>query len=64
MNASTQNTDPAESLKSSTVESEDVETRANREAADRIAQAAIEGFRKLTREKPARKNSGKNPKAA
>jgi hypothetical protein len=64
MNALRQNTDPAASPKRSTAESEDVETRANREAADRIAKAAVEGFRKLAREKAARKNPGKNPKAA
>ncbi len=64
MNALTQNTDRAKPPKTSTAGSEDAETQANRQLADRIAQAAVEGFRKLAREKAARKGSGKNPKAA
>ncbi len=64
MNASTQNTDSAESPNTNIAASEDVETRANRLAADREAQAAVDGLRKLAREKAARKRPRPNPQAA
>jgi len=55
MNSSTQNTKPPESPKRSTVESEDVETQANRLAADQISEEVVEGFRQLAKQKAARK---------
>jgi hypothetical protein len=39
----------------STVESEDVETRANRLAADQMAKEVVAGFQKLAKQKAARK---------
>jgi hypothetical protein len=51
MNSSTQNTKPAGSPKQSTVESEDVEPRANRLAADQMAAEVLEGFRQLAKQK-------------
>ena len=55
MNPSTRNTEQAESPKPSTVESEDLETRANRLAADQMAAEVVEGFRKLAQQKASRK---------
>jgi hypothetical protein len=55
MNSSTRNTRPAESPKASTAGFEDVETRANRLAADQMAAEVVEGFRKLAQRKPSRK---------
>jgi hypothetical protein len=51
MNFSTRDTEQAESPKQPTVESEDVETRANRLAADRMAAEVVEGLRKLAQQK-------------
>jgi hypothetical protein len=64
MNALTQNIGPVESPKASTAEFEDVETRANRLAADREAQAAVEGLRRLAQEKAAAKAAEDKRKAA
>ena len=55
MNCSMQNTQRAESAKGSTAASEDVETRANRLAANQMAKEAVAGLRKLDKEKAARK---------
>ena len=55
MNPSTRNTEQAESPRPSTVESEDLETRANRLAADQMAAEVVEGFRKLAQQKASRK---------
>ena len=55
MNSSTRNTKQAESPKRPIVESEDVETRANRLAADQMAVEVVEGLRKLARKKASRK---------
>jgi hypothetical protein len=41
--------------KMSTVESENVETRANRLAADQMAKEVVAGFRKLAKQKAAQK---------
>jgi hypothetical protein len=55
MNSSMRNTGQAESPKPSSIESEDVETRANRLAADQLAKEAVEGLRKLAHRKASRK---------
>lgn len=55
MDSSTQNTGQAESPKPSTAEFEDVETRANRLAADQMAKAVVEGLRQLAKQKAASK---------
>jgi hypothetical protein len=55
MNSSMRDTEQAESPKQPTVESEDVETRANRLAADQMVAEVVEGFRKLAHQKAARK---------
>jgi hypothetical protein len=55
MNFSTRSTKPAGSRTRPTVESEDVETRANRLAADQMAEEVVEGFLKLAQQKAARK---------
>jgi hypothetical protein len=54
MNSSTSNTKVAESPKRPTVESE-VETRANRLAADQMAAEVVQGLRKLAKQKASRK---------
>jgi hypothetical protein len=54
MNSSTANTTPDGSPQKSTAIS-DVETRANRLAADQMAEEAVEGLRKLAQQKAARK---------
>jgi hypothetical protein len=46
-------TDQEEPLKPCTAESEDVESRAQRLAADRMVKEAIEGLNRLAREKAA-----------
>jgi len=51
MNSSTRNTQPAESPKRSIAESEEIKNRANREFADRFANQAVEGLRKLAEQK-------------
>jgi hypothetical protein len=51
MSSSTQNTNPTESQKRSIVESEDGETRANRLAADQMAEEVLEGFRQLAKQR-------------
>ena len=56
MSFSTRNTKPAESRKRPTVESEDVETRANRLAADQMAEEVVQGLRKLAQQKASRKD--------
>ena len=55
MNSSIPNTAQAESPQRPTIESEDVETRANRLAADQMAAEVVEGLRKLAQQKAARK---------
>jgi hypothetical protein len=55
MNSSTQNTKLAESPKPSTVESEDVEARANRLAGELMVKEVLEGFRQLAKQKAAEK---------
>jgi hypothetical protein len=55
MNSSMRDTEQAQSPKQPTGESEDVETRANRIAADRMAAEVVEGLRKLAQQKAARK---------
>ncbi len=55
MNSSMRNTEQAESPKPSSIESEDVETRANRLAADQMAAEVVEGLRKLAQQKASRK---------
>ena len=54
MNSSTPNTKPAESTKLPAIESEDVETRANRLAASLDAEEAVAGLRKLAQQKASR----------
>jgi hypothetical protein len=56
MNSSMPNTKPVKSPKKSTAVSGDVETRANRLAADQMTQEVMDGFRKLSLRKLARKN--------
>jgi len=53
MNSSTQNTEQAESAKTPTAASEEAKNRANREFADRMANQAVEGLRKLAEQKKA-----------
>jgi hypothetical protein len=55
MNSLTPNAKLAESPKRLTVESEDVETRANRLAADQIADVVVDGLRKLAQPRASRK---------
>ena len=55
MNSSMRDTEQAQSPKRRTVESEDVETRANRLAADQMAKEVVEGLRKLAQQKASRK---------
>jgi hypothetical protein len=55
MNSSTQNTKLTESPEPSTVESEDVEARANRLAGDLMMEEILEGFRRLAKQKAAQK---------
>jgi|HubBroStandDraft_6_1064221.scaffolds.fasta_scaffold4643891_1 hypothetical protein len=55
MISSTANTKTEQLPKMSTVESENVETRANRLAADQMAKEVVAGFRKLAKQKAAQK---------
>jgi hypothetical protein len=55
MNSSKRNIKPAELPRGSAVESEDIESRANRLAADQMAAEVVEGLRKLAQEKASRK---------
>jgi hypothetical protein len=51
MKSSTRNTEPAESAKALGNESEDLENRSNRLAADKAAEAAVQGLTRLSRQK-------------
>jgi hypothetical protein len=55
MNSSKRNTKPAELPKVPAAGFEDLETRANRLAADQMAAEVVEGFRKLAQPKASRK---------
>jgi hypothetical protein len=54
-NSSTEKAKPAESAKPSNAESEDVRNRADRVAADLMAQEVLEGFRQLAKQKGGQK---------
>jgi hypothetical protein len=62
MNSSIPSTRLDGSLKEPTVDSEDVETRANRLAADQMAEEVVEGLRKLAQQKASGKEAP-NPAA-